>query len=916
VFNLIELEDYFNLLGTPEPGRKLVEKARKQAPVRQVQSRLGNVITLYPSKKMGRVIATESRTVEYPAVITYERDPTVLEYFPQPVELDIIQIDENGKKSRFPHTPDFLILRKDGIWIEEWREEPRLVKLAAKHPGRYFREADGWHSPFAEEQLASKGISYRLRSADEHPRCFIRNMMFLGDYLEPGQQTLDEHFVQALMDKFIDRSAIHLRELLDTEGFSPDSIYQAIAQGIVAFDMMNDDIAETDRVVAFRDDTILKFHQKVATASAGALQERLDVSVEVGGIVRYDGQEFEIKVLSREKVWLKPGTGEPFEMPLNWLKDQHREGDVTVVPRPQLSGASHLALDCLNSFHQADLEVAIKRVEEIEQYSTNPNSVDCSLRTIQRRRKAMREAGETAIEQHLAVAPRYRFSGNRKRRIPQRVIELIAENAREHYNTPTGANKEWCYLDFVAACHAAGEEPCSQRTFGKELARYSSVGLREGKRRAYHDERIVHYLDLNEAIHGVRPFQYVHIDHTELQIVLRIPDSKESLGRAWLSLAIDAESRAVVGYYLSFEPPSYRSCMMVLRDIVRRHERMPEMLVLDNGKEFHSAAMQRVCRLYGCSLRYRPSAQPRSGSVMERIFGTTQSQLINNLAGNTQALRHARMATKAFLPENFVYWTLPALHGALDHYFTTLYGKEPHPAHGDGPGEHLKTRLSETGVRRNRWVFLDERFRIETCPSPVDCETRKVDNRRGVKVHHIWYWCDALRTRELEGKPVQVRVDPWDVRFVYVLVGGEWHCCRSKLAWLVSSYTEVELRYAFEEMAKKLSIKKKDTSPERIAEFMKVRNASYFDPRLAKCMAEARLVYEPLQMATVSDSSLTEVIQEVASTSTPFDNREFATTTPRKAQRKRPEPAKDYIDVPSLNVRVDERSSNDDYELM
>ena len=912
MLNNVELVNYFDLLGTPASGRKLVEKARKLAPVRQVQSRLGNVITLYPSKKMSRAIATESRTVEFPAVITYERDPAVLEYFPQPVELDIIQIDKNGRKSRFPHTPDFLVLRRDGIWIEEWREEPRLVKLAAQHPGRYFREADGWHSPFVEEHLAQKGISYRLRSANEHPRCFIRNLLFLGDYLEQDQQALDEHFVQTLKGKFADRPAVHLRELLDTEGLSPDGVYLAIAKGLVTFDLMSDDIAETNRVVVFRDQTTMRFHQKVV-ASVEKPLERRDVSIEVGGLVRYDGQTLGIVFQGKEMVLLKPGSGKPFSMPLAWLRDSHRNGSLTAVSQPQPQGAGQLALERLNSFHQRDLEVAMNRSEEIERFSTNPNSVDCSLRTIQRRRKAMREAGETAIEQHLALVPRYGNCGKGKRRISQGIIELIAETARKHYNTPTRSNKEWCYQDFAAACYAAGEEPCSRRTFGKELARYSSVRLREGKRRAYHDERIVHYLDLNEAIHGVRPFQYVHIDHTELQIVLRVPDSKGSLGRAWLSLAIDAESRAVVGYYLSFEPPSYRSCMMVLRDIVRRHGRMPEMLVLDNGKEFHSAAMQRVCRLYGCSLRYRPAAQPRSGSVMERIFGTTQSQLINNLAGNTQALLHARMATKAFLPENFVYWTLPALHGALEYYFTTLYGKQPHPAHGDGPEEHLQTRLTETGGRHNRWVDLDERFRIETCPSPVDSDTRVVDIRRGVKIQHIWYQGDALKTRGLNGKPVQVRVDPWDVRVVYVLVEGEWQCCRSKLAWLVSSYSEVELRYAFEEMAKKHSIRKKDLSPERIAEWMKVRDASCFDPRLAKCQAEARSVYGPLQMATVSDSTLTAELQVSKSG---LNSRGCVSTGRQKISRKRPEPAKDFIDVPGFSVHEDEGSNDDDYDLL
>jgi putative transposase len=529
----------------------------------------------------------------------------------------------------------------------------------------------------------------------------------------------------------------------------------------------------------------------------------------------------------------------------------------------------------------------------------------------------MREAGDSVIDRHLAIAPKYANSGRRERRLSDAVIALIAKTVREKYNTPTNVNKEWNYMDFVAACYGAGEDPCSRRTFVKELARHGSVFLREGKRRAYQDAPIVHYLDLHESIHGVRPFQVVHIDHTELQIELTIPDSKESFGRVWLSLAMDAESRAMVGFYLSFEPPSYRSCMMVLRDIVRRHGRLPEMLVIDNGKEFHSKAMRRVCLLYGTTLRYRPASKARFGGVLERLFETTQSQFINNLAGNTQVLRHARQATKRVMPSNFVEWTLPALHGGLDYYFATLYGKEPHPTHQDGPVEHLEARLTETGERRNRLVRFDHRFLVETCPSPLDGETRKVDDQRGVKIQHVWYWCDAFRTHRLDGQNLPVRVDPWDIRHVFVLIGGEWHRCRSKLAWLVESYTEVELRYACEEFNKRYSVKKKNLEPERLAEWLQVRKASIFDSRLARKVSETRLIYGPLAMTTVPGEVITVVTEETMDLEVDTcSDAPDAAAPPFRKFGKRPVPARTFIDVPSVSVRANERISDDDYEYL
>ncbi|MDE3032561.1 MAG: hypothetical protein KGI56_02760 [Acidobacteriota bacterium] len=80
-----ELEDLFDKLGTPEPGRAMIRKARKESPVRKVRSNRSNLITRYPSQKMQRVIETESHTVEFAAMLQYECAPGIYEYFAQPM---------------------------------------------------------------------------------------------------------------------------------------------------------------------------------------------------------------------------------------------------------------------------------------------------------------------------------------------------------------------------------------------------------------------------------------------------------------------------------------------------------------------------------------------------------------------------------------------------------------------------------------------------------------------------------------------------------------------------------------------------------------------------------------------------------------------------------------------------------------
>ena len=44
----------------------------------------------------------------------------------------------------------------------------------------------------------------------------------------------------------------------------------------------------------------------------------------------------------------------------------------------------------------------------------------------------------------------------------------------------------------------------------------------------------------------------------------------------------------MLAVHLTFDPRSYRSAMMIVRECVRRHGRLPQMLVLDGGKEFDS----------------------------------------------------------------------------------------------------------------------------------------------------------------------------------------------------------------------------------------------------------------------------------------------------------------------------------------
>lgn len=61
MLGLAQLRHLFEDHGTPPAGRKLIEDARRNAPVRKVQSNSNNVITRFASRKMERMVDTEKR---------------------------------------------------------------------------------------------------------------------------------------------------------------------------------------------------------------------------------------------------------------------------------------------------------------------------------------------------------------------------------------------------------------------------------------------------------------------------------------------------------------------------------------------------------------------------------------------------------------------------------------------------------------------------------------------------------------------------------------------------------------------------------------------------------------------------------------------------------------------------------------
>jgi len=238
----------------------------------------------------------------------------------------------------------------------------------------------------------------------------------------------------------------------------------------------------------------------------------------------------------------------------------------------------------------------------------------------------------------------------------------------------------------------------------------------------------------------------------------------------------DAYSRRVLACYVTFDPPSYRSAMMAFRLCVQRYGRLPQELVVDQGPEFGSVYFQSLLTRCLVTQLDRPPQQPRFGSVVERLFGTATTQLLNQLRGNTQASKTPRHMTREVDPKRLAVWTLERFAPRLSEYVHEVYDQMDHPALGQSPREAYAQGMTLSGSRSHRLIPYSEDFLMLTRPS-TETGTVKIHPSRGIKVNGLHYWHESMRLADQSGKSVPVRYEPFDMGFVYAYFGGQWIEC-------------------------------------------------------------------------------------------------------------------------------------------
>lgn len=208
------------------------------------------------SAKMGHTIATESHA-ERSVALQLNYDPKVLEFWEQPVAIEIRKINKRGARRRTRYTADFLVLRVDGPEVLEVKTLDDVEKLVESDPLNWVKTEDGYDYLPAKEAFESEyGLKFRVVIATRQDQQIAENIRILlaSRDSEPYNPLLGLRVRKLLVEQPVWRLD-ELNVELGEENFK--AVIQMIDTGYLAFNHASASLSAPDRCFVARDNTLL-----------------------------------------------------------------------------------------------------------------------------------------------------------------------------------------------------------------------------------------------------------------------------------------------------------------------------------------------------------------------------------------------------------------------------------------------------------------------------------------------------------------------------------------------------------------------------------------------------------------------------------------------------------------------------------
>jgi putative transposase len=425
-------------------------------------------------------------------------------------------------------------------------------------------------------------------------------------------------------------------------------------------------------------------------------------------------------------------------------------------------------------------------VEETSKAINDPKPPACV--TLYRWYKDYRASGDDIRVLAPAYKARGKVSENDGRRISddlqvcQAVDKIIEDVINEHYLALTRPSVQSTFERMEARItldnqfrNEGAKLPVPHRnTIYRRVSRldpYEKDKARKGKRIA----DLIHKV-IKQGVRPTRPQERVEMDETKLDYFVWDEKTNLPIGRPWLIIAICVFTKMILGYYLSFARPSYLSVMQCLLHSIRPktyvRERypeivhswdtygLPELVVVDNAKQYYSASFDEACLQLGIVTQYAPVRHPYYKPSVERMFGSLNTRLLHQIPGTT----FSNIADKwGYDPKKHALISMGNLEQILHNWIVDVYHQSLHRGIGDIPA-----RRWEIGTKEFPPALPFNAEELNVLLGHI--EHRAISNS-GVEMWGLYYndsCLSPLKSRHKKGERIKIKYDPMDISLIHV----------------------------------------------------------------------------------------------------------------------------------------------------
>ena len=247
---------------------------------------------------------------------------------------------------------------------------------------------------------------------------------------------------------------------------------------------------------------------------------------------------------------------------------------------------------------------------------------------------------------------------------------------------------------------------------------------------------------------------------------------------------LDCYSRLIMGWALALRPDAATVLAALRRGLVVDPQRgsfggVPRVLVPDNGLEFATTALARVCATLGVGLDPTDGYSPHQKGKVEKVGRTVDQEFLSGLPFYTEGPRavdgqlygpDAPPMSLALFTGHFAAW-VSEYNTARPH--SALGGQTPLQRWDADP-----TPIREVPGEQLRWLLL--------------ADTERTIGRDGIHFGGCTFIAGELNGRV--GERVQIRYTPHDLRQIEVFRGDMWLCT----AWPQGALTDEQRQAVLE----------------------------------------------------------------------------------------------------------------------